>query len=310
MPDLNRPMTTAQWGLLGVLSLLWGSSFFWAELALVSLPPLTLVQGRLVFGSLFLLAALRVLGVALPTEWKLWRSLFVLGAFNSAIPFTLLFWGQTRIDSSLAAILNASTPVWSVLLAHFFSSDETITPARLSGVLVALAGVAVIIGPSALGGADGILLAELACVGASMCYAATTIYARTLKGKIAPTAMATGQLACGALLLLPVTLIVDQPWTLTGVQWSSVGAVLALALLSTAVAYTIYFRLLAATGPTNVVLVTFLVPITALLLGVLVLKEELVLRQLGGLLLIALGLAAIDGRLLRRLAGRSKPDTA
>ncbi len=128
MSDLNRPMTTAQWGMLGILSLLWGSSFFWAELALVSLPPLTLVQGRLIFGSLFLLIAVRVIGVKLPTEWKLWRSLFILGAFNSAIPFTLLFWGQTRIDSSLAAILNASTPVWSVLMAHFFSSDETITP--------------------------------------------------------------------------------------------------------------------------------------------------------------------------------------
>lgn len=303
-------MTTAQWGLLGVLSVLWGSSFFWAELALVSLPPLTLVQGRLIFGSLFLLIAIRVLGVRLPKEWKLWRSLFVLGAFNSAIPFTLLFWGQTRIDSNLAAILNASTPVWSVLMAHFFSSDETITPARLGGVLVGLAGVGVIIGPSALSGVDGMLLAELACVGASLFYAGTTIYARTLKGKIAPTAMATGQLGCGAILLLPVTLIVDQPWALEGVQWSSVGAVLALALLSTAVAYTIYFRLLAATGPTNVVLVTFLVPITAMLLGVLVLKEEVVLRQLAGLALIAIGLAAIDGRLLRKLMRRTKPDAA
>jgi drug/metabolite transporter (DMT)-like permease len=303
MSDLNRPMTPAQWGLLGILSLLWGSSFFWAELALVSLPPLTLVQGRVTLGALFLLVVVRMRGVPLPRTWRDWRPLFVLGAFNSAIPFTLLFWGQTQITSGLAAILNASTPLWSVLLAHVFSSDETITPLRLGGVLVGVCGVGTIIGPEAFSGVDATVWAQLACVLAAVCYAATTIYARTLKGRIAPTAMATGQLGCGALLLLPVTLLVDQPWTLQGVHLTSIGAVVALALLSTAVAYTIYFRLLSETGPTNVVLVTFLVPITALLLGSLVLGEVLLVRHIGGLALIAVGLAAIDGRLPMRLLG-------
>ncbi|AWN48302.1 EamA family transporter [Methylobacterium terrae] len=301
MQPANRPMTPSEWGLLLVLSVLWGGSFFFVGVALHALPPLTLVSLRVGLAAMILALVLRVRGSPMPRGGRVWLAFLGAAFLNNAVPFGLIAWGQTQIASGLAAILNATTPLFGVLVAHWLTDDERLTGNRLAGVVAGLAGVAVMVGPSVLAGLGGEALAQGAVLLAALSYAFAGIYGRRFKRMgIPPLSAAAGQVTAATVLLLPLALAVDRPWTLPAPPATAVAAVIGLAALSTALAYAIFFRLLASAGATNLMLVTFLIPVSALLLGALVLGEPVVPRQLLGMALIGSGLVAIDGRLLRR----------
>jgi drug/metabolite transporter (DMT)-like permease len=211
----------------------------------------------------------------------------------------LIFWGQTQISSGLASILNATTPLFSVLLAHFLASDERLSAPRLIGVGLGIAGVAAIIGVDALAGLGAHVWAQIAVLGAALSYACAGIFGRRLI-KHPPLTLAAGQLSMSSLLILPFALVLEQPWTMASPGLTTWSAVIATGVFSTALAYIIYFRLLSSAGATNLLLVTLLIPVSALALGAAFLGEDVLPRHLAGMALIGLGLAAIDGRLLRR----------
>jgi drug/metabolite transporter (DMT)-like permease len=298
LPPQQRPMNRTEWALLLLLALLWGGSFFFGKVALAAVPPLTLVVLRTGIAALALLAFLAATGRRLPSALAAWRGFLVMGLLNNAIPFALINWGQTRIDSGLAAILNATTPLFTVILAHLVTSDEKLTRNRMAGVVLGFAGVVVMIGPAALGGAG---LAKLAVVAAALSYACAGLYGRRLGG-LAPATAACGMLVAATLIMLPLALVLDRPALPAGaVIWEAVGA---LALFSTALAYIVYFRILATAGATNLLLVTFLIPVSALLLGGIVLGERPDATAFAGMALIFLGLVAVDGRLVVRTLSR------
>ena len=290
-------MTTRQWAQLGGLAVLWGASFFFSKVALAELPPFTLVLGRFGLAALALLAAARLGGHRMPRSPRLWAGFLVLGALNSFIPFALIAWGQVQLTRGLASILNATTPLFTALVAHVWG-DERLTGNRVAGVLVGFAGVCVLIGPGALGRLGLHTLAELAILGAAVSYAFAGSYGRRFRA-LPPVVAVAGMMTTASALALPVALVMDRPWT-RSVGAQSWGALLGLSLLSTALGFVIYFRLLATAGATNVMLVTLLMPVIALLLGWLLLGERVTGGALAGMALIVCGLLAIDGRLRRR----------
>ena len=301
-PMINQEMTASEWGVLLLLAVIWGGAFLFIGVAVRYVDPLTYVWLRptIAAGGMFLFLKWRGEKLGLPRE--VWGSILLLALLNNALPFTLFGWGQTHIASGLASILNATTPIWGVLVAHFFTADERMTPRKIAGVLLGFAGVATMIGPTLLANVGTDALAQLACITASLCYAIAAVWARRFRRMgIAPMSVTTGQLSAGALMMLPMMLLVDQPWTQPLPPLSAWGAIVALALLCTALGYVLYFRLIDSAGATNALLVTLLVPPFAILFGTLFLNEVLAPQDFIGLGLIALGLAAIDGRLLKRL---------
>jgi drug/metabolite transporter (DMT)-like permease len=300
-----RRMGATEWFLLLALSVLWGRAFFFGKVAVGELPPLTVVLGRVSLGAVALIAVVHVLGGRMPRDLGVWRAFLVMGTINNVIPFSLIFWGQTQIASGLASILNATTPLFAVVFAHVLTRDERLTSMRFAGVAIGIGGVAAMIGPQALDGLGTGVLAQAACLAASAVYALAGIYGRRFRAMgVPPLATAAGQVTCSTALMLPVVLIVDRPWTLAMPGPAAWGALAGLALVCTALAYVIFFRILATAGATNLTLVTFLIPVSAILLGTLLLGERLEPRHFAGMGLIALGLAAIDGRLPAALRGR------
>jgi drug/metabolite transporter (DMT)-like permease len=299
---IDATMRPREWGLLILLSVLWGGSFFFVGVAVVELPTFTIVALRVGLAALALLLIARISGLAMPAEPRAWRAFLGMGVLNNAVPFCLIVWGQAHIASGLASILNATTPLFTVLVAHLLTADERLTAARAAGVATGFAGVVMMIGPDALRGFGSDVLAQFACLAAALSYAFAGVYGRRFRRMgVAPLQTATGQLTASSLLLAPAALLVDRPWTLPMPGAATWAAMIALAIVSTAVAYILYFRILERSGATNVLLVTFLVPVSAILLGALVLGERLDLRHFAGMALIGLGLAAIDGRVLARL---------
>jgi drug/metabolite transporter (DMT)-like permease len=295
-------MSATDWLLLVTLSVLWGGSFFFTKIALLELPPLTVALGRVAMAAAILIVLARMTGVALPDRMAAWRPYLVMGLLNNAVPFGLIFWGQTHIPSGLAAILNATTPLFTVLVAHWATADEKLTPARLAGVAAGLVGVVVMIGPDMVHEFGTNVLGQFAVLLAAVSYAFAGVFGRRFRGE-PPLRVAAGQLAGSTLLLAPVAILIERPWTLPPPDAATIAALVALAALSTALAYLIYFRILARAGATNLSLVTFLIPVSAILLGTLLLGEQLAARRLAGMAAIGLGLAAIDGRLLRYRVG-------
>ena len=302
MAGANKTMTPAEWAMLLTLSLFWGGSFFFVGVAVKELPPLTIVALRVSLAALILWASAPVLGLVMPRRREVIVAFLGMGLMNNAIPFCLIAWGQTQLASGLAAILNATTPLFTVLAAHFLTRDERLTPLRAAGALFGLFGVAALIGPRLVEGLGGGVLAELAILGAAISYAFASLFGRRFRRLgVNPIATATGQVTASSLMLVPIALLVDRPWTLALPGAAACAAVAALASLSTALAYILYFRILAGAGATNVVLVTLLAPVSSILLGAIVLHERLEPRHFVGLALIAVGLACIDGRLVRAL---------
>ncbi|WP_416398791.1 DMT family transporter [Allohahella sp. A8] len=299
MPAINRSMGLVEWSLLIALSVLWGGSFFFVEVAIDAFGPLTIVAFRVGLAAIVLNLIVIATGARIGLDRRLWLAFLGMGCLNNIVPFTLIVWGQTHIASGLAAILNASTPFFTVVAAHFLTSDEKMTGARLVGVVFGLAGVVYIVGPGTLQGLGANTLAQFAVLGAAMSYAFAGIYGRRFRSLgSSPLVTAAGQVTASALVLLPFALIIEQPWTLPAPGVEVWGAVVGLALLSTALAYVLYFRILATAGATNLLLVTFLIPISATLLGTTILDEPLTSRHLFGIAFIGLGLTVIDGRLM------------
>lgn len=297
---ITKSMSLPEWGMLVFLSVLWGGSFLFVAVAVKQVPTLTVVLLRVGLAALVLHLVLLVLGVRLPRDGKIWRAFLVMGTLNNLVPFTLIAWGQIHIASGLASILNATTPLFTVVLAHYWTSDERMTVSRMLGVLVGFGGVVLMIGPAALADIGVDVFAQLACLAAAVSYAVAGLYGRRfVRDGVEPLVTATGQVTASAVLLLPVVALADRPWTLTSPDAPVWAAIIALAVLSTALAYVVYFRLLATAGATNLLLVTFLIPVTAIILGALVLGERLESRQVIGMILIGIGLTAIDGRIVR-----------
>ena len=306
---INTSMTPAEWAMLLALSALWGGSFFFNAVAIRELPTFAIVTCRVVLAAVVLHAVMRFGGCAFPTDRRILGSFVGMGFLNNVVPFSLIVWGQAHIASGVASILNATTPLFTVLAAHCCTRDEKLTPGRLLGVIFGLFGVAVLMGGGAWSGFGVETWAQAACLGAAFSYALAGIYGRRFRALgVSPLVTATGQVTASGIVLLPVMLLVDQPWTLAAPSLETIGALMGLAILSTALAYLLYFRILATAGATNLLLVTLLIPVSAVLLGTLVLGEGLMLRQVAGMALIGLGLVVVDGRPWRvarsRLAGK------
>jgi drug/metabolite transporter (DMT)-like permease len=296
---MHRRMTALEWAMLLTLSALWGGSFFFTAIALRELPPLTIVALRVGLAAMILSIVVRAVALEMPRDRRLWADFFGMGLLNNVAPFCLIVWGQTAIGAGLASILNATTPLWTVVVAHVFTADEKLTSGRLAGVMLGFVGVAAMIGPEALGGLGNDIVAQLACVAAAISYAFAGVYGRRFKRTgVAPMLVAAGQLCASSAMIVPIALLVDRPWTLAMPGLATSGAILGIAALGTALAYVLYFRILAGAGATNLLLVTFLIPVSAIILGSVALGERLDLRHAVGMALIGIGLAAIDARMV------------
>ena len=296
---VNTIMNRREWAMLVTLSVLWGGSFFFAEIALESLPPLTIVTLRVGLAAITLWLVVLALKLPIPNSPPIWIAFLTMGLLNNVLPFSLIVWGQSQISSGLAAILNATAPLFGVIVAGILLRDESATPLKIMGVVVGFAGVIVMMDLSSI--ATSSLLAQLAILAAALSYACASVYGRRFKATgLNPILVAAGQVTGSTLLLLPVALWVDGNDHYANVPTQVWAAIISLAVFSTAAAYILYFKLLASAGATNILLVTLLVPVSAILLGWLFLEESLQTPHVIGMAMIALGLSAIDGRLWRR----------
>lgn len=305
MKSIVKPMNRWEWSLLLLLSVVWGGSFFFVGVAVEALPPLTIVALRVSLAALALLLVVHYTGVRMVGEASIWVAFIFLGLLNNVLPFTLIVWGQTHIGSGLASILNATTPIFTLLAAHFLTRDEKLTHSKLIGVFIGFGGVVIMLGDEIREGINESFFAQLAILGAAVSYAFAAIFGRRFaRLGIKPIVIATGQVTASSVFLIPLALFFDRPFTLPmpGVEiWLAISG---LGLISTAFAYILYFRILATAGATNLLLVTLLIPVSAILLGTVVLGEQLVIKQFAGMALISIGLLSIDGRLPQKVRNR------
>jgi drug/metabolite transporter (DMT)-like permease len=273
-------MGLSQWALLALLSVLWGGTFLFVGLALRELPPFTIVLARVAMAAALLIPVVYLMGHRLPTTLAQWQPFAVMSVLNNVIPFSLMVTGQQTVASGLVSVLNATTPLFSLLVAHALTTDEKLRTNKLAGGMIMV-------------------------LGAALSYGFSGLWGRRLKAS-PPLVTAASQLTCSTVMLIPLALLFDQPWRLPWPSTETLVALFGLASLSTALAYIIFFRIMAVSGPSNVMLVTLLVPLTAIPLGIWKLGEQLLLRHFAGALVIGLSLLVIDGRLYRWLTGRTK----
>ena len=295
----DNKLTAQGWILILMLGLIWGASFLFARIAVLEMPPLTLVFARVAIAAFVLNLFLMLKNNAFEHTTSLWTNFAMMGVLNNIIPFALIFYGQTEIGAGLAAIVNAMTPIWTIIIANFTTSDETFTRNKLIGIALGFIGVAVLIGSSAFSGLGASVWGQIAVLGATISYGFAGVFGRRF-ANVPPIQTARGQLTSSSLIMLPVFLLVDQPWTLDMPSATAIAAVVALAVVCTALAYILFFKILSISGAVNVSLVTFVVPPSAIILGFVVLNEQLELRQIIGMMIILTGLIVIDGRLLKR----------
>ena len=296
-------MSARNWGLLLLLALLWGSSFFFYKVLVAALPPVTVVLGRLALAAIAMHLWLAAQGQAMPMSGKHWLRFLLLGFLNCSLPFVLIAWAELRISSGLASILNATTPIFMVAVAHWGTDDDRLSAGKAIGIALGILGVIVLVGPGALGG-GGAFWAQLAVIAASCSYGFGGVYSRRFKD-MSPLQAATGQMTGATILLIPLSLLIDRPWTLAVPHLDIWAAWLAIALVNTALAYALYFRMVANVAVTYMSLVTLLIPPIALLLGAVFLDERVTLQALAGMAIIALGLAATNESVFARLRRRS-----
>lgn len=303
-------MKPAEWGMLILLSIFWGGSFFFTEIALHDFQPLTVVFLRVTLAALILVGVVYISGQRLPGSLKVWGAFAVMGALNNAIPFSLIVWGQTRIDSGVASIFNATTPIFTVLSAHLLTTDERLTRRKAFGVMIGFLGVYVMMQPELKNGFSWRGMGQAAVIGAAVSYSLAAVFGKRFKNT-SPVVNSSGMLICSSILMLPLALATDDPWSISPSP-AAAAAVFGIAIISTAAAYLLYFHILATAGATNVLLVTFLIPISALLLGVGVLGENIKVLEYIGMGCIFLGLLVIDGRAWQwaRNGFNSKKETA
>jgi len=294
-------MSATDWMLLAILSVLWGGSFYFAKIAVPEIPPLTLALGRVSIAAAVLAVVARLVAGPFPRDPAIWLQLAFMAALNNAIPFVLLFWGQLHISIGLGAILNATAPLFGVVVAHVLTKDDRLNLNRGIGLIAGFIGVIILVGPDLLQELGADAWAELACLGAACSYAFGAVLTRRVR-KLSPIMVASGQLTMSTAILLPLSLLFSRPSSVLEASTPALAAMVALALLSSALAYLIYFRLIAHAGATNALLSTFLIPISAIIIGIVLMGESLSLRQVAGMAGILVGIAAIDGRAGRLIA--------
>jgi drug/metabolite transporter (DMT)-like permease len=300
MTSNDASIDARDWSLLGLLSILWGGSFFFNGVILRELPPLTLVLLRVLLAAIMLLPLLWIYRIRFPKGASGWLPFFAIGLFNNVLPFSLIVMGQTYVPSGLASILNATTPLFTIVVMAA-AGEEKLYARRIAGVTAGLIGVAILHGEGfdksfefETGPAVGILL----CLAAAFSYGLSALVARRLLLDSPPLGTATFQLLASAAMMIFVAGVVERPWQLPMPSVSTWLAVIALAALSTALAYIVFFQILRRSGATNVMLVTLLIPVTAILLGYLVLGETISPREVTGAFVIGSALLLIDGRVL------------
>lgn len=295
MAPTDNNIDGRDWALLVLLSILWGGSFFFNGIIIREIPPFTAVLLRVSIAALMLVPLLRMYGIAWPRGLSGWMPFFAIGLFNNVLPFSLIMTGQTYVPSGLASILNATTPLFTVVVM-VAAGEERLRPRRVMGVITGLIGVVVLRGGVAAfetGQSTGILL----CLAGAFSYGLAALVARRLPASSQPLGTATFQMLASAVMMLPVAAWFDRPWQLPMPGALTWAAVIGLAALSTALAYIAFFQILRRSGATNVMLVTLLIPITAILLGYLVLGEPISGREIIGAMVIGSALLLIDGRL-------------
>jgi drug/metabolite transporter (DMT)-like permease len=298
---INSRMGLVEWTMLVLLSMLWGGSYYFVEIALLEWSPILIVGVRVFVASIVIWGIVLAAGLPIPRSLSAWMAFFWMGLLNNVFPFLLIVWGQKEIESGLAGILTAAAPIFSVIVAGVWLKDEPVTRPKLLGAVLGLIGVAVLIGPNALAGLDVNLLAQVAVLGAALSYAFAGVYARRFtRMNVDPVVAAAGQLLMSSFIMILLVFTFDSPAELIESSAKVWTAVIVMAIFSTALAYILYFRLLATAGATNAILVTLLIPVTAILLGAVFLDERLQWLHFLGMAVIALGLSVIDGRLWSR----------
>jgi drug/metabolite transporter (DMT)-like permease len=297
MAAAGKPMDQRDWALLVLLSILWGGSFFFNGVAVRELPPLTIVLARVAIAAVLLLPVLWAYGARLPANPAGWMPFLVMGLLNNVIPFSLIVCGQTQIASGIAAVLNATTPLFTVLVMAA-AGDEPLAARRVVGVVAGLAGVIILRGQG-LEFAGGQTLGMLLCLGAALSYGFSGLWGRRKLAGVPPLISATCQLICSSMVMLALAGIIEQPWLLPAPSLPTWLALIGTAALSTALAYIVFFQILVRSGASNVMLVTLLIPVTAILLGHFLLGEPLEAREIVGALVIGGALLIVDGRVQR-----------
>lgn len=299
-------MTARVWAMLVALAVLWGASFFFVAIATHELPPFTLVLWRVTQAWIILLPIALLSGGRLPRDWNLWLAFLVMAVLNNVIPFSLISKGQQTVPSGLASVINATTPLFTAVLAHFFAQGEPLTIRRVAGVLVGVGGVAILMGPDVMEGRGTSVFGMTLLLGATFSYGCAAVWGRRLR-EVPPLVAACSQLIASCAVLAVLAALFDRPWSLSAPSLATVGAMTGLAVLSTALAYILFYRILSEAGGTNAMLVTLLIPVAGLALGVMVLGEPLLARHVVGALVIGSALLVIDGRLLIWLGLAAKP---
>ncbi len=292
------------WALLFALAILWSASFIFIKIAGAEIPAFTLVLVRVAMAALVLHAIVLATARRYPKQPAMLFRYAIMGLINNVVPFVLIVYATARLGAGTASILNATAPIFALVIAHFATADERMTPARTAGILLGFGGVAALAGPQASAGLTGDLWAVGAMLVACFFYGLSAIYGRGFAG-IDATMSATCQLTAST-LLLPLAVVIDRPWVLASPGWAAILSTVALAVLSTALAYILYYALIARAGATNTILVTLLIPVGGVFLGWAVLDEVLAAGEAAGMLLIGLGLVVVDGRALGFLRAGSR----
>ncbi len=295
-------MDGQDWSLLILLSVLWGGAFFFSGVAVKELPPLTVVLARVSLAAFSLLPLFWYFGHSMPKTFSGWLPFFGMGLLNNVLPFGFLFFGQTLITVGLSSIINAMTPLFTVLVMAMFR-EERLTAYRVIGVLLGVVGVAVLRGVD--GPIDGVQTLGIGlCLAGALSYGFAALWGRKYLAGVPPIKSATCQLMCSSLIIAVVVSFIDQPWSLAAPSQNTVLSLVALAVFGTAVAYIVFFKILVRAGASNVMLVTLLIPVTALALGNVFLGEPINLKEIIGAVIIGAGLLFIDGRAIDRLTGK------
>lgn len=290
-----RSLGITEWMLLVGLSVLWGGSYLFMKLAVLTVPLFTIVLGRVSIAALALLIVLTISGTGIPKGRRIWLAFFGMGIFNNVIPMSLIVFSQNSISVGLASILNSITPLFTILVAHMTTNDERLTFRKLVGISFGIMGVVMLMGPELVENFGVAALGEWACLGAALSYAcANTFGRRFVQLGTKPMQTAFGQVVASTVILAPLVIVVDQPWTISDPGFLPVLSILALGLFCTALAYVIYFQILARSGATAIALVTFMIPPSAILMGWLALGEQISFQNFLGLSLIGVGLFSVN----------------
>jgi drug/metabolite transporter (DMT)-like permease len=281
--------------LMFVLASLWGPSFLFIKVAIEDIPPLTMALGRIGIAAILLNLFLRLKGRRLPKFGPFWKHFALIALIHNAVPFALFGWGEQYIDSALAAVLNGTVPLFTILLAHFFTQDDHITPVKAWGVLLGFGGLLLLIAPSFAGGVQATTWGILAITLASFLYGVAIVYSRNHMRGLPPVVAPAGQMLMATIYLLPVSLLVDRPFSLATPSIQSVASLFALGIFGTAIAFIVYYRLVETAAASIVSMTTYIIPIFGVILGVAVLNEQLTWHVYAGCVLILLGVMIVNG---------------